>query len=136
MATVANLWGLILGVVAFAFWTFSRLPRPHGRGPTNVLGGLGIVALIFSTVSPDDDLFQKELIRPAAESVNVASCMRAVPRRPFAAFSINPLAVAVDPVLAPRTDRLLVTDQRLHLAPHSATLVLIHSPPSSLATDS
>jgi hypothetical protein len=129
MAPIANLCGLLLGVVVFAFWTSCRSTRPLGRGSANVLGGLGIVALIFSTISPDDDLFQKQ-IRPEDKFVNLAPSIRALPRRQFAAFSINAVAVAADPVLVPRTGRLFISDKRLHLEPHSATTVLIHSPPS------
>jgi len=130
MAPLANLCGLLLGVVVFAFWISSRSTRPLGRGWANVLGGMGIVALTFSAVSPDDDLFQKQLIRPENQSINAARCKRVVPRRQFGAFSIKALAVAADPVLVPRTGRLFITDNRLHLEPHSGTTVLIHSPPS------
>jgi peptidoglycan/LPS O-acetylase OafA/YrhL len=86
MGQVVNLGSLLLGVMAFALWTYSRLREAQGRGLANALGGIGILALIFSTVTPDDDLFQKELIRPATQSVNVAGCLRAAPRRQLVAF--------------------------------------------------
>jgi hypothetical protein len=130
MASIANLCGLLLGVAVFAFWIASRSTRPLGRGMANVLGGLGIVALIFSAVSPDDDLFQKQWIRPENKSVNAARCIKVAPRRQFPAFSITALAVAADPVLVPRTGRSFMTDNSLHLELHSATTVLIHSPPN------
>ena len=136
MASIANLCGLLLGVVVFAFWISCRSTRPLGRGMANVLGGLGIVALIFSAVSPDDDLFQKQLIRLENKSVNAARYIRVVPRRQFAAFSINALAVAAVAVLVSRTGRLFITDNSLHLEPHSAATVLIHSPPSLRAPSS
>ncbi len=59
-----NICALLVGLAAFARWTipFSNVTRRMGL--VNWLGGVGILALLFSIVSPDDDAFQQELIRP------------------------------------------------------------------------
>ena len=135
MGPVANSCGLLLGL-AFALWTFFRLPRVESSKLVNLLGSAGILGLIFSVVSPDDDLIQKELICPAGQSVRVLPCSRTVPRRQLAAFSIDTLAVAAHPVLVPRAGCSFVTHQCLDLGTHFATSILIHSPPGLLVFES
>jgi peptidoglycan/LPS O-acetylase OafA/YrhL len=52
---------LSAGLAALAGWTLSRSTVPRHIGWVNLLGGVGILALVFSIVSPDDDGFQQEL---------------------------------------------------------------------------
>lgn len=64
MGSGVNICALLVGLAAFASWTVSRFTVPRRVGWVNFLGGVGILALFFSIVSPDDDGFQQELICP------------------------------------------------------------------------
>src|SRR6185437_5975156 len=80
MQAVANSAFLLLGLVFFAFWISVNFMRRLPRQLIFCLGGLGIFALTFSALSPNDDLLQRDLIHPAARSVNVARHVRAFQR--------------------------------------------------------
>ena len=129
MESAANICALLLGLAAFAGWTLPRFGVPRRVGWVNLLGGAGILALFFSFVSPDDDVFQQELIRPASSSVSVSAHSRVVPRRSLADLSINAFVAAGDPIRAPRTGRSLVADQPLALGTYFHAPISIHSPP-------
>jgi hypothetical protein len=129
MGSGANICALLLGLAAFAGWTLPRFGVPRRVGWVNLLGGAGILALFFSIVSPDNDVFQHELIRPASPSVTVSAHTRVVPRRSLADLSINAFIAAGDPIRAPRTGRSLVTDQPLELDKYFHAPISIHSPP-------
>jgi len=129
MGLGANIRALLVGLAAFAGWTLSRFTAvPQPVRWVNLLGGVGILAIFFSIVSPDDDGFQQELIRPATPSVRVYVHARVVPRRSLSA-SINAFVEAGDPILFPRTTRSLVMDQPLERDRHFHAPILIHSPP-------
>ena len=66
MGASANTFALLVGLAAFAGWMTSRFTVPRRMGGVKWLGGVGILALFFSVVSPDDDAFQQELIRPTS----------------------------------------------------------------------
>ena len=73
MGSGVNICALLAGLAAFAGWTLARFTVPRRVGWVNLLGGVGILVLFFSIVSPDDDDgFQQELIRPATPSVRVS----------------------------------------------------------------
>jgi hypothetical protein len=55
MGLGVNICALLVGLAAFAGWTPSRFTAPWRVGWVNLLGGMGILALFFSIVSPDDD---------------------------------------------------------------------------------
>lgn len=113
MAPGVNICALSLGLAAFAGWTLSRFPVPRRVGWFNLFGGVGILALIISVISPDDR-FQQELIRPATPSGRVSANTRVAPQRSSAHLSIN--VFAVDPIAVLRTtSRSLVMDQSLEL---------------------
>jgi len=93
------------------------------------LGGVGILALFFSVVSPDDDTFQQELIRPTPPYASVFSHAKIVKRGPHADLSITALAVAGAPIAALGTGRLVVMDRPFDGLTHFQASDLIHSPP-------
>jgi hypothetical protein len=124
-----NICALLVGVAAFARWTLCRSNVSRRTGWLNLLGGLGVLALFFSIVSPDDDAFQQELIRPASPSLKVSAQTKVAPRRSLADLSIDVFAAAEDPVLALRTGRLAIMDQPLDVLTHFQAPISIHSPP-------
>ena len=120
---------LLVGLAAFAGWTLSRFTLPRCAGWVNLLTGVGILALLFSVVSPDDDGFQQELIRPATPSVRVSLHTRVAPRRSPVDLSINALIEAEDPIQVLRTGRSFVRNQPRALDTHFHAPIPIHSPP-------
>lgn len=126
-----NTCALLVGLAAFAVWTLSRFSAPLRGGWVNLLGAVGILALFFSIVSPDDDEFQQELIRPASPSVRVPAHTRGAPRRSLAHLAINAFVPAECPLRPPRTRRSFVTDQPLELDTHFHAPISIHSPPTA-----
>ena len=129
MGASLDICALLVGAGAFAGWTLSRRTVLRQRDWVNLLGGVGALALFFSIVSPDDDGFQQELIRPATSSLTVSTHTRVAPRRSLAALSINAFVAAEGPLRAPRTLRSVVTDQPLGLDIYSQAPISIHSPP-------
>jgi hypothetical protein len=87
-------------------------------GWVNWLGGVAILALFFSIVSPDDDAFQQELIRPTPSSTTASSGTQVAQRESLADLSINAFAAAGDPIRALRTGRSVVMDQPLDRLTH------------------
>ena len=130
MAGSVNICALLVGLAAFAGWTLSRPIVPRRMAWVHWLGGVGILALFFSIVSPDDDAFQQELIRPATPSVRVSAHTRVVSRRSLADLSIpNAFSAAGNPILAFRTGRLFIMDQPFDGLTHFQAPISIHSPP-------
>jgi hypothetical protein len=129
MGSGVNICALLVGLAAFAGWTVSRFTAPPRVGWVNFLGGVGILALFFSIVSPDDDGFQQELIRPTTPSVRVSAHTRVAPRRSPADLSITAFVEARDPIRVHRTGRSFVVDQPLELDTHFHVPIPIHSPP-------
>ena len=100
-----NTCALLVGLAAFAGWTLYRFSVPPGRGWVHRRGGVGILALFFSIVSPevviigpgpdgvfgtsDDDIFQLQLIRPATPSVTISTGTRVARRRSLTGLWIN-----------------------------------------------
>ena len=124
-----NTCALLVGLAAFARWTLSRFSVPRRMGWVNWLGGVGILALFFSIVSPDDDAFQQELIRPRPPSVTVSSHTKIAQRGSLVGLSIITFAAAGDPIQALRTGRLVVMDQPFDRLTHFQAPIPIHSPP-------
>ena len=129
MGAGVNICALLVGLAAFAGWTLSRFTMHRCVGWVNLLGGVGILALFFSVVSPDDDGFQQELTRPATPSVRLSAHTRVAPRRSPSGSSINAFVDAGAPIRFPRTGRSLVMDQPLELDTHFHAPIPIHSPP-------
>ena len=107
MGLGVNICVLLVGLAAFASWTLSSFTAPRRAGWVNLFGGMGILALFFSIVSPDDDGFQQELIRPATPSVRVSAQTRLAPRRSPSDLAINAFVKAGNPIRVPRIGRLL-----------------------------
>src|SRR5690242_2796671 len=108
MQAVANSVFLLLGLALHAFRirvTFTR--RLQGQ-LIFCLGSLGIFALTLSALSPNDDLLQRDLIHPAAQALNAARHVRAVPRRLLAALSIDTLVARAHRVSPPTTRGTIV----------------------------
>lgn len=97
-------------------------------GRVNWLGGVGILALLFSVASPYDDPFQQELIRPAPPSAT-ASHTKVTQRGSLGDLSMAAFAATGDPIRALRTGRSVATDQPLHRLTHFQASISIHSPP-------
>ena len=53
MRSGVNICALLVGLAAFAGWTLSRFTVPRRVRWVNLLGGVGILALFFSIVSPE-----------------------------------------------------------------------------------
>ena len=51
MGSGVNICSLLAGLGAFAGWTLSRLSVPRRKGWVHKLGGVGILALVFSLVT-------------------------------------------------------------------------------------
>jgi hypothetical protein len=129
MGGSVNTYALLVGMAAFAGWTLSRSTVPRRIGWVNWLGGVGILALFFSIVSPDDDEFQQELICPTPSSATVSSHTKVAQRGSLVDLSINAFAAAGDPIRALRTGRSVVMDQPLNRLTHFQAPISIHSPP-------
>ena len=125
MAGSLNISALLVGLAAFAGWTLSRFAVPRCVGWFNLLGGVGILALLFSVVSPDDG-FQQELIRPATPSIRVSLHTKVAQR---VDLSINAFIEAEDPFQVPRTACSFIRSQPLELDTHFHAPITIHSPP-------
>lgn len=124
-----NICALLVGLAAFAAWTLSRFSVLRHKGWVHRLGGVGILALFFSIVSPDDDAFQQQLIRPATPSVTISAQTRGSQLRSLTDLWINAFVAAGDPILALRTGRPLVADRPLDRQTHFQAPISIHSPP-------
>ena len=129
MAASVNISALFVGLAAFASWTLSRPIVPRRMAWVHWLGGLGILALFFSIVSPDDDAFQQELIRPTPPSSSVSSHTKIARPGRLGDLSINAFAAAEDPILHLRTGRSVVMDQPFDRLTHFKAPISIHSPP-------
>ncbi len=128
MGASVNISALLVGLAAFAGWTLSRLSVPRRKGWVHKLGGVGILALVFSIISPDD-AFQQQLIRPATPSVTISAHTRLAHRRSLTDLWINAFVATGDPILAPLTGHSLVMDQPLDRLTHFQAPISIHSPP-------
>jgi hypothetical protein len=129
MGSAVNILTLSPALADFAQWTVSSFTVLRRASWGNLLGAVGILALFFSIVSPDDDLFQPELLRPTIPSVGVSVHTRLVPRRTLADLSINAFVAAGDHTQDPRIGVSLVTNQPLELETHSHAPITTHSPP-------
>ena len=129
MAGSANISALLVGLAAFAGWTLSGSIVPRRVAWVRWLGGVGILALFFSIVSPDDDAFQQELIRPTPPSATVSSHTKIARPGRLGDLSINAFAAAGDPVLASRTGRSVIVSQPFDGVTHFQAPISIHSPP-------
>jgi len=129
MGGSVNTYALLVGLAAFAAWTLSGFSVPRRKGWVHWLGGVGILALFFSVVSPDDDAFQQELIRPTPPSATVSSHAKVAQRGSLVNLSIKAFAAAGDPIRALRTGRLVVMDDPLDGLTHFQAPISIHSPP-------
>jgi hypothetical protein len=129
MGASANTFALLVGLAAFAGWMTSRFTVPRRMGWVKWLGGVGILALFFSVVSPDDDAFQQELIHPTSPSVTVCLHTKFAHRPSLVDLSIKAFAAAGDPIFALGTGRLVVMDQLFDRLTHVRTPISIHSPP-------
>jgi hypothetical protein len=116
---------LFAGLAAFAGGTISRFAVPRFVRWVNLLGGVCILTLFFSIVSPNDG-FQQELIRPPTPSVRLCAHLRVAPRRSPVNLSINAIVEAEDPIRVPNISRSLVSDQTLELDTHFHAPIPIH----------
>jgi hypothetical protein len=131
MGLGVNICVLLVGLAAFAGWTLYSFTALRRAGWVNLFGGIGILALFFSTVSPDDDGFQQELARPAIPSVRVSAQTRLAPRRSPSDLAINAFVKAGSPIRVPRIGRLLVMDLCFEHDTYFHGPFPIHSPPAA-----
>ena len=129
MAGSVNIAALLVGLAGVAGWTLCRSIVPRSMAWVHWLGGVGILALFFSIISPDDDAFQQELIRPTLPPATVSSHTKIAWPGRLGALSINAFAAAEDPRLPLRTGRSVVMDQPFERPTHFRAPTLIHSPP-------
>jgi len=129
MAGSVNISALLVGLAAFACWALARSIVPRHMAWLHWLGGVGILAFFFSIVSPDDDAFQQELIRPTPPSATVSLHTKIAQPGRLGDLSINAFAAPEDPVLALRAGRLVVMDQTFDRLTHFRASISSHSPP-------
>jgi len=129
MGASANSWALLVGLTAFAGWTFSQITVCQSRRCVNLLGGVGIFALFFSIVSVDDDGFQQELIRPTIPLGRVCAHTRVAPRRSSAKVPISAFGETRNPILISRTVWSIAADQPHEFSTYPYAPTSIHSPP-------
>ena len=129
MGGSVNICALLVGSAAFAGWALARSIVPRRMSWLHWLGGVGILALVFSIVSPDDDAFQQELIRPMPPSATVSLHTKIAQPGRLGELSINAFAAAEDPALGLRAGRLVVMDQPFDRLTHSQAPISSHSPP-------
>jgi hypothetical protein len=130
MEAVVDSSGLLLNVAGSAFWTRVRFAaRMHGRPRVYLPGVVGILALVFSTTSANDDWIQSKLIRPAVQSVRTVGSIASLLRRPLNTMSITALVEGAQDRLLTRARRSLIVQRRSPLSVYFSTPVLIHAPP-------
>jgi len=129
MGGTQNTCALLVGLAAFARWAISCSSVTRRMGRLHWLGGVGILAFLFSVVSPDDDAFQLEVIRPTPPSATVSSHTKIAQQRSHVDLSITALAAAGDPIAALRTGALVVVDRPFDGLTHFQASISIHSPP-------
>jgi hypothetical protein len=130
MGFVSNTFALLASLAAFAAaWSLPRRTLARQVGWVHFLGGVGILALFYSIVSPDDNGFQQELIRPATFSITVSAQAKVAPRRALASLSIHAFAEAGDPIRISRTGRSFVVNQPFEFNTPFHAPIAIHSPP-------
>jgi hypothetical protein len=133
MGVVANFCFLLLALAVFAVWTRAiftrRLPR---HCIINLLGGAGIFALTLSAISPDDDLLQHELIRPASQSSNVFRQVRATRTGSISTFPVIALSSPAHPIQPVKVGGVPIASQRVCLRTLHVTPVSSRPPPLPL----
>lgn len=129
MGLVANACGLVFAALALTLWVLSRPALLQRHRLVVLLGGIGIFALVFCAVSPDDDLFQQELIRPQPQCSRLAAFVRSATKRPSAFVWMDVCVKAGYLVTFVGAGRFLVEDQLPGTAIRFANSTLIHSPP-------
>ena len=129
MGAGVNISALLVGLSAFAGWTFLRFSVSQHQRWVTLLGGVGILALSFSVVCPDDDNFQQELIRPATPSVRVSAHSRVAPARSPSGLAIKAPVGAGYPTRTTGPGRSPAKDHPLEFDTHFHPLISIHSPP-------
>src|SRR4029077_19686241 len=124
-----NFCFLLLALTVFAVWIGANVAqdRPH-RLVVRLLGGFGLLFFAFSVFSPDDDLLQQELFRPAVQSENLLRHVIAAPGGPVGRFSFAALAAQKHPAPPPKAGATLVALQNVDLRTFRSTPVPIHSP--------
>jgi hypothetical protein len=137
MGATANLWALLVSVAAFAAWTLSRFTLSRNRSWSNFLGAMGILALFFSAVSPDDDGFQQVWIH-SSTSVRVSAHARVILRRSPARSAASAMPPTVDSLLVNNMGPAFGAISLLSSIHISTDRPSIHSPPqpSYLLSDS
>ena len=127
MRASLNIFALLAGLTAFARWTIYYSTATRRVGWRRWLGGVGILAFFFSVVSPDDDAFQQELIRPTSPKLSAHT--RIGPQGPVVHLSIDASAAAEGSILAFKRGRLFIMEQPFDGLTHFQAPTSIHSPP-------
>ena len=91
--------------------------------------GIGLLSLICSAVSPDDDLLQSDVMSPAPRAVNAVLCVRATTSRPPRVSLIGAFFVNKYSAVSERTGRSTLAEFHQLLRFHIPESITIHSPP-------
>src|SRR5580765_4859739 len=105
MGLGVNICASLMGLAGFVGWTLSRFAVPRFVRWVNLIGGVCILTLFFSIVSPNDG-FQQELIRPLTSSVRLSAHTGVAPRRSSVNLSIKAFVEAEDLIRVSNTSRL------------------------------
>lgn len=143
MRASVNTCASLVALAVLAGWTLSRSSVPARTGWFQRPGGVGILALFFSIVcpviigpgpdgvfgTPDDEIFQQQLIRPTTRCVTISAYTRVAQRRSLTDLWINAFVAIGDPILALRTGRSFVPNRPLKCQTRFQAPISIHSPP-------
>jgi hypothetical protein len=129
MGPVTNVFTLLLGLTAFVSQLLSR--ATVRKGVVNLIGGAGIFALLFSVVSPNDDLVQQELIRPAIAALTPPAHVRFLPRQLLIGRLVAAMLANRDRSRVPRSGHLFLTRQTFENKVCFSASISIHSPPGT-----
>jgi len=133
MGAVASCCLLLVCVAVASVWTQAFMARCRSRRwAVALLGALGILAFSFSVMSPDDDLVQQEVLRPAAHSLSVIRHERDGSGGSAGSFPVAGLPSQTPPVGPLRGGATVVAAQSVPLTAPHVTPVSIHSPPLPL----
>ena len=130
MGTIPNCFSLLVGAGVLVAWSQANNAtwRSHTR-PVRLLAALGILAFIFSIVSPDDDLLPQTAGVASPQYARMGRTLRPVPRACTTRLAVAVLRAKAHLLLYSRTDSIQIRRKRSDVKTVPFTPACIHSPP-------